>query len=70
MRRSPLVIRSLFAFVCCLTLTVSCSDDGGDASVTTLSIDQLEERLLNAGDIGAGWMGTTTVSTTELGGLA
>ena len=30
----------------------------------------MESRLLNAADMGAGWMGTTVVSSTELGTLA
>jgi hypothetical protein len=64
------VIRSFIALACCLTLAASCSDGGGAASATTLSVDQLEARLLNAGDIGAGWIGTTVVDNTELGSLA
>lgn len=70
MRRSPAVIRSTFAFVCCLSLAAACSDGGGDATPTTPTPKQLEALLLNAADIGAGWMGTTAVSSSELGSLA
>ena len=64
------MIRSTLALTCCLTLVAACSDDGGGSSVTTLSVDEMESRLLNAADMGAGWMGTTVVSSTELGTLA
>jgi hypothetical protein len=70
MRRSPTVTRSTLAFLCCLSLAAACSDGGGDSTPPTQSPKQLEALLLNAADMGAGWIGTTAVSSSELGSLA
>lgn len=61
--------RVLAVLAVCCSLLAACSDDQG-ATATTMSTDELESRLLNAGDIGAGWIGTTVVDGTELGTLA
>lgn len=55
--------------ICCLALFAGCSDDS-TKKPTAPTADELEQRLLNAGDIGAGWISTTAVSAQDLGGLS
>ncbi|HNJ96918.1 MAG TPA: hypothetical protein PLV13_02240 [Ilumatobacteraceae bacterium] len=55
--------------ICCLALFAGCSDDSSDKAAAPTA-DQLEPRLLNAGDIGAGWISTTAVTAQDLGGLS
>lgn len=57
------------SLICCLALFAGCSDDSTDTTATP-SPAELEQRLLNAGDIGAGWISTTAVSAQDLGGLS
>ena len=64
------MIRPTLALLCCLSLAAACSDGGRADAPPIQSPKQLEALLLNAADMGAGWIGTTAVSGSELGSLA